>query len=212
MYFLKISCRAISVAISCMALAGCATTGQQGSDNNSVNPLAAIGGLVGIGAAPGGTQAEQYIVNSEYARVFAAAKTAAASLSMATITSADSEIGLIQVKRGAAKNINITVKRIPKGSSVKIDVVNMAGIWALMDPKTDAPDIIKKMSDVLGVSITAGASPDSITPSPDSTKVTAVNTPIESVAAAPAAVAQSMTSASAPAPAVKSNRRARNIK
>jgi hypothetical protein len=146
------------ISVSTLTLLGCAS--REGSGG-----LARVGSYIGIGPAPGGTSVGQYTVNADYNKVFAAAKTAAASLSMATITSSDQEIGLIQVKRGAAKNINLTVKRLPKGASIKIDVVNMAGFWALADPKTDTADLVKAISETLGLPVTAGMpSSEEVTP------------------------------------------------
>ena len=113
-----------------------------------------VGGPSSSGAS--GSSADTiYQVNVEYNKAFTAIQSALAE--SARIGISDRQTGMIQGQAGAAKTITVKVARANLNTTFKVDVVNIAGVWALLDRSDDAKAIADRVSATLGVAVTSSS-------------------------------------------------------
>ena len=113
-----------------------------------------VGGPSSSGAS--GSSADTiYQVNVEYNKAFTAIQSALAE--SARIGISDRQTGMIQGQAGAAKTITVKVARANLNTTFKVDVANIAGVWALFDKSDDAKAIADRVSVTLGVAVTSSA-------------------------------------------------------
>jgi hypothetical protein len=116
----------------------------------SIQGCMAIPGLA-ASLSPSSTSTPTYQVNADYDKVFTAVQSAMVDLSKVGIS--DRQTGMIQGQMGAAKTITVKIVRANPGVTFKVDVVNMAGIWGMLDPRNDGKTIADRVSSSLDLPV-----------------------------------------------------------